>query len=122
MAPDVPRNTGKLVSGAVDVFWEVDDHEESSESVVIRPPASYRRAYSDEPIRVGIVEARILLLLASRPYYAFTPRQIAEAATSDRRPVAEEAVEGHIASLRDQIGVLHDFVQTVPHIGYRYKP
>lgn len=114
--------SGKLNSGADDGFWEVDDHEGSNESVSVQPPASYQRAYGDEPIRVGIVEARMMLFLASRPYRAFTPRQIAEAATSESRPVEEGAVDGHIAILRDQLGILHDLVQSVPHIGYRYKP
>jgi DNA-binding winged helix-turn-helix (wHTH) protein len=35
--------------------------------------------------------------------------------------VTEETVDEHIDALRDQLGVLHDYVQTVPYIGYRFK-
>lgn len=121
MQHDRAPDTGELIPGVVDDFWEEDDQERRSESVLVRPPASYRQAYGDEPIRVGIVEFRIMLFLASRPYHAFTPRQIADAVTADSRSVAEGAVDGHVATLRDQLGVLHDFVQSVPHVGYRYK-
>jgi DNA-binding response OmpR family regulator len=122
MQRDPAADSGKSIPGAVDDFWEEDDQEPRSESVLVRPPASYRQAFGNEPIRVGIVEFRIMLFLARRPYHAFTPRQIADAVTADGRPVAEGAVDGHIATLRDQLGVLHDFVQSVPYIGYRYKP
>ena len=111
----------ELIAGGIDDFWEVEEHQRRSESVLIRPPASYRQAFGDEPIRVGIVEFRIMLFLASRPYYAFTRRQIADAVTAAGRPVEEEEVDDHVATLRDQLGILHDFVQTVPHVGYRYK-
>jgi two-component system phosphate regulon response regulator PhoB len=121
MPQDGAPERSELIVGSVDDFWEVEDHPRRSESVLIRPPRSYRQAFGDEPIRVGIVEFRIMLFLASRPYYAFTRRQIAEAATAAGRPLAEAEVDEHIAVLRDQLGVLHDFVQTVPHVGYRYK-
>ena len=89
--------------------------------VLIRPPASYRQAFGDEPIRVGIVEFRIMLLLASRPYYAFTRRQIADAVSTERPLLSEESVDAYIASLRNQLGVFNDFVQSVPYVGYRFK-
>jgi two-component system, OmpR family, phosphate regulon response regulator PhoB len=84
-------------------------------------PKSYRLALGNEPVQLGIVEFRILLFLASRPYHAFTRRSIADAVNSGRNPVAEETVDRHVASLLDQLGVFHDYVQSVPHIGYRFK-
>jgi DNA-binding winged helix-turn-helix (wHTH) protein len=33
----------------------------------------------------------------------------------------EEDIDQHIASLRNQLGFFHDFVQTVPYVGYRFK-
>lgn len=101
--------------------WDFDPPELHAEDVELRPPTSYRQALGGEPIRVGIVEFRIMLFLASWPYHAFTRRQIAEAASTPRRPVAEAAVDDHIAALRDQLGVFHDYVQTVPQVGYRFK-
>jgi DNA-binding response OmpR family regulator len=48
-------------------------------------------------------------------------RQIAEAVSTDNRFVSELAVDDYVASLREQLGVFHDFVQTVPYVGYRFK-
>jgi DNA-binding response OmpR family regulator len=84
-------------------------------------PRSYRLALGQETIQLGIVEFRILLYLAGRPYHAFSRRSIAEAVSSERDPVVEETVDRHVASLLDQLGVFHDYVQSVPYIGYRFK-
>ena len=120
MARDKPPRSGELIVHEASGFsWDSDD-ERRGEDVVIRPPASYRQALGDEPIRVGAVEFQIMLFLASRPYHAFTRREIA-AAVSERLPVTEELIDSYVSSLRDQLGVFHDFVQTVPHVGYRFK-
>jgi DNA-binding response OmpR family regulator len=103
-----------------DFPWEVEAGDRADE-VALRPPTSYRQALGDEPIRVGLVEFRIMLFLASWPYHAFTRRQIADAVSTEDRPVAEASVDDHIALLRDQLGVFHDYVQSVPHVGYRFK-
>ena len=73
------------------------------------------------PVRLSNVEFRILRFLAARPYHAFSPRMIAEAVTTEGHPVAEEALGEYITSLRRQLGVFHDYVQTVPYIGYRFR-
>jgi DNA-binding response OmpR family regulator len=85
------------------------------------PSSSYHLALGRETIQLGIVEFRILLFLASRPYHAFTQRSIAGAVSSEENPVVEETVDRHVASLLDQLGVFHDYVQAVPYIGYRFK-
>ena len=106
---------------ADDHFWELTDDDRDREFVSVRPPTSYRQAFGDKPIQLGIVEFRILTFLASRPYYAFTRRQIVDALAANALHVDEADVDTHIAHLRDQLGVLDDFVQTVPHVGFRYK-
>jgi DNA-binding response OmpR family regulator len=82
---------------------------------------SYRLALGREVIDLGIIEFRILLFLASKPYHAFTPQSIAEAVSSEEHPVTEDAVDQFIDSLIEQLGVFHDYVQAVPYIGYRFK-
>lgn len=102
--------------------WELADEPRTHDAVTVLPPASYRQAFGDKPIRLGLVEFHILLHLASRPYYAFTRRQIVDAVARDTAiAIDESAVDAHVATLRDQLGVLRDFVQTVPYVGYRYK-
>jgi DNA-binding response OmpR family regulator len=87
----------------------------------VERPTSYRLVLEQEPIQLGIVEFRILLYLAGRPYHAFTRRNIAEAVSTERDPVVEDTVDQHVASLLNQLGTFHDYVQSVPYIGYRFK-
>jgi DNA-binding response OmpR family regulator len=88
---------------------------------ILSGPSSFRLALGKQPIQLGNVEFRILLYLASRHYHAFTRCAIAEAVSTNKQPVTEETVDEHIATLRDQLGVFYDYVQTVPGIGYRFK-
>lgn len=105
--------TTLLQEGAHQIWPVIEDQPER--------PTSYRLALGQEPIQLGIVEFRILLFLASRPYHAFTRRRIADAVNSERDPVVEGTVDRHVAVLIDQLGVFHHFVQSVPYIGYRFK-
>jgi DNA-binding response OmpR family regulator len=95
-------------------IWPTSDDENER-------PRSYRLALGRETIQLGIVEFRILLYLAGRPYHAFSRRSIADAVSSKRDPVVEDTVDRHVASLLDQLGAFHDYVQSVPYIGYRFK-
>jgi DNA-binding response OmpR family regulator len=105
----------------VDRVWEIELPAPPSTHIVLKPRGSYREMFSDEPIRVGIVEFRIMLLLSSRPYHAFTRRQICGSISTEDHPVSEATVDEYIASLRDQLGAFHDFIQAVPQVGFRFK-
>lgn len=117
----MPASRDLIPAGDADHLWEVAAEEREHDSVSVRPPTCYRQAFGDNPIRLGLVEFRILMFLASRPYYAFTRRQIVDGLATNEIAVEEAAIDAHIANLRDQLGVLSDFVQTVPHVGFRYK-
>jgi DNA-binding response OmpR family regulator len=95
----------------------------SNDTLLVHPPTSYRHAFGDKPIRLGAIEFQILLFLASRPYHAFTPKQIVTTVAAELKspPLECAALETHVANLREQLGVLSDFVQTVPGVGWRYK-
>jgi DNA-binding response OmpR family regulator len=116
----VPEHGELIPSNDWDFFCDAEC-QERLDQVLIRPPAAYREAFGNEPIRLGIVEFRIMLLLSSRPYHAFTRRQISDAVGAESHPLSEDLVDAYIASLRNQLGVLNDFVQSVPYIGYRFK-
>jgi DNA-binding response OmpR family regulator len=104
----------ELLQVAANQVWPANDLRPE------RPPA-YRLALGREPIQLGIVECRILLYLAGRPYYAFTRRNIADAVSTERHPVREDTVDIHVDSLIDQLGEFHDYIQAVPYVGYRFK-
>ena len=72
-------------------------------------------------IRVRPIEYRILRFLAARPYRAYTRRRIARAVSTRQHPVPPEALDRHVARLRHALGFFHDYIQTVPYIGYRFR-
>jgi DNA-binding response OmpR family regulator len=84
-------------------------------------PPFYRVALGLEPVQLGDIEFRILMLLASQPYRPFSRQKIALAVTSDLVPVTEQTVDQHVASLQSQLGFFRDYVQKVPYMGYRFK-
>jgi DNA-binding response OmpR family regulator len=84
-------------------------------------PWSFRAMLRRGTIRLSTVEYRILKLLASRPYHAFTRKRIVAEVSTESQPVTVETLGRYIRSLRDQLGFYSDYVQTVPYTGYRFK-
>lgn len=84
-------------------------------------PQVYRVAIGREPIELGRIEFRILMLLASRPYRPFSRAKIANEISSPSQTIPETEIDQHIGSLREQLGFFRDYVQTVPYLGYRFK-
>ena len=116
------RSSRELVAETLEEFlYSADQQLWPSESPHLEGPKSFRFAAGLEPIQLGNVEFRILLFLASKPYHAFTRRSISAAVSTLLTPVAEEEIDGFVSRLRDQLGVFHDYVQTVPYVGYRFK-
>lgn len=82
-------------------------------------PYLFRRGL--ETIQLDLIEFRILQFLAATPYRAFSRRTIAAAVSTAHLPVREETLDQHIARLRERLGFFRDYIQTVPHLGYRFK-
>jgi DNA-binding response OmpR family regulator len=122
MPSDRPSEPGQTISvHSWDYFHEAARHRWHASEPKPQASLSYLRMFGEESIQLGNVEFLILLFLASRPYHPFTQQRIAAAVTTEDNPVMEEDIDQHIASLRDQLGFFHDFVQTVPYVGYRFK-
>jgi DNA-binding response OmpR family regulator len=120
MANEQSSKRYELAVGDFAAFLQTAKHETPPKDQPDQPN-SYRLALGKDAIELGSVEFRILLFLASKPYHAFTRATIATAISTEENPVEAEMVDRHVASLLDQLGVFHDFVQAVPHIGYRFK-
>jgi DNA-binding response OmpR family regulator len=103
-----------------DFIYEAERRAQAEKEKTDEPPF-YRLALGRELIHLDIIEFRILLFLASKPYYPFTRLCIADAVSTEHHPVTENDIDQHIISLRDQLGCFHDYVQSVPYIGYRFK-
>jgi DNA-binding response OmpR family regulator len=97
---------------------EVGDVERTEET---KSPSPFYAAFGPEPIPLDYVEFRILQFLSSKPYRAFTPQRIVDAVATEEHPVTEATLPSHIASLRRKLGFFADYIQSVPHIGYRFK-
>ena len=122
MEHDRPAETGYTISVHTwEFFQEAARRRWHANEQWPEAPLTFRQLFGEEPIQLEFVEFQILLFLASKPYHPFTRRRIAEAVTSASHPVTEEHIDQYIASLRNQLGFFHDFVQTVPHMGYRFK-
>ena len=100
---------------------QFDGPGEVDKAETVDPPSPFYAAFGSEPIPLDYVEYRILQLLSSKPYHAFTPRRIVDAVTTAEQPVTEETLPSHIASLRKKLGFFADYILSVPHIGYRFK-
>ena len=103
-------------------FYEkADELNEYAEDDSPDSPWSYGVRMGRVPISLSNVEYRILKFLSAKPYHPFTPRRIADAATSKNFPITEETLRQHILSLREKLGIFSDYIQTVPDVGYRFK-
>ena len=117
-----PTNSDERAIADLNEFLaEASQQSWPREQEKLQGPTSFRVAFGQEPIQLRPAEFHILLFLAGRPYHAFSRRAIAEAVSTVANPVTEDLVDEHVDALRDQLGVWHDYVQTVPHIGYRFK-
>ncbi|MCA9263613.1 MAG: hypothetical protein KDA60_07175, partial [Planctomycetales bacterium] len=76
------RNDPQLVLSCIvaednePVFPELREKTEQKYSQQLIRGLTLRQLLGREPIRLGIVESRILRFLAKRPYYPFTRRKI----------------------------------------------
>lgn len=93
-------------------FW-------SEEEIV--DPWSYPAKIGQGTLRLPILEFRILQYLSSRPNQALSRQRIAKAVSSRRHSVSAETLGRLIHSLRGHLGFYSDYIQSVPHIGYRFK-
>ena len=75
-----------------------------------------------EPINLDPIEYRIVTFLASRPYHAFKQEDIVQHVNEQEELIQVESLQQHIFSLRSKMGFFRDYVQSVPYIGYRFKP
>ena len=88
---------------------------------LVAPRAGYLVELAGRPISLEYVEFRILSFLSKSPYRAYSKKQIVNAVSTELQPVTEDELGAHITSLRGKLGLFSDYVQSVPHVGYRFK-
>ncbi|MCD6338673.1 MAG: response regulator transcription factor [Verrucomicrobia bacterium] len=84
-------------------------------------PGRRRATVGDREVRLTYTEFNILHLLARRPGWVYSRKQIIEAARGDDYPVTERSVDVQIVSLRKKLGRVGDRIETVRGVGYRFR-
>ena len=74
------------------------------------------------PINLDPIEYRIVTFLAGKPYHAFKPEEIVQHVNEKEALIDLNVLPQHIQSLRAKMGFFRDYIQSVPYIGYRFKP
>ena len=82
----------------------------------------YQIVLQGAPINLSEIEYRIVTFLATRPYHAFAPEQIVDHVNQATELLQIDELQQHVISLRSKLGFFRDYVQSVPYIGYRFKP
>jgi DNA-binding response OmpR family regulator len=91
-----------------------------AETTVYEPGYLFRLGRS--PVNLTWIEYQMVRFLSASPYKPFTRKQIADSIRSPKCMVAEDQIDDHVRTLRDKLGIFSDYVQSVPYIGYRFKP
>lgn len=83
----------------------------------------YEVVITGKAIRLELAEFCVLRCLARRPYHAFRPKEIVEEANqTEGVGLSEENLRETIVALKSKLGFFRDYVQSVPHLGFRFKP
>lgn len=82
----------------------------------------YQFRLGREPIQLSLVEYKIIRFLSAKPYKAFPRDVIVKAVHSEAYPVTDDNLDQCMRSLRSKLGLFSDYIQTVPYIGFRFKP
>lgn len=84
---------------------------------------TYEVVITGQAISLAFAEFQVMKVLAQRPYHAFGTQEIVDSLL--RAGIADMdggQLREVIISLRQKLGFFRDYVQTVPYIGYRFRP
>ena len=74
-----------------------------------------------QPVRLTLLEFRILATLARRPGWVFSRPQILDAVHGPDHIVTDRTVDVTILSIRQKLGSAADCIDTLRGVGYRFK-
>lgn len=108
-------------------IWEERRERRSGQHVRVRHDeetvGSYEVVVSGKPISLEFSEFQIIKVLAQRPYHAFRGQEIVDAVqAAGAAGVTLDNLREAVVELRGKLGFFRDFIQTVPYIGYRFRP
>jgi two-component system phosphate regulon response regulator PhoB len=74
-----------------------------------------------EPVVLTPTELRLLHVLASHPGRVFTRSHLLSRVIGDNAVVTDRNVDVHVRAIRQKMGELRDWVETVRGVGYRFR-
>lgn len=74
-----------------------------------------------KPVNLTYTEFEVLVLLASRPGWAFSRTQIVDAVRGYNYSVTDRSVDVQIVGLRRKLGPYGHYIETVRGVGYRFR-
>ena len=80
----------------------------------------YRAEFDGQDLDLTLTEFHLLHYLVRHPRKAFTRHQLLDTIWRDAMMVTERTVDAHIKNLREKLGPLAVYVQTVRGVGYRF--
>lgn len=85
-------------------------------------PGRHEATVNDKPTEpLTSTEFKLLHLLARRPGWVMTRRQIVEGVRGESIGVTERSVDVQIVGLRRKLGEAGQYIETVRGVGYRFK-
>jgi two-component system phosphate regulon response regulator PhoB len=84
-------------------------------------PGRHEVLVDGSPVHLTRTEFRLLQMLAERPGWVFTRRQISSKIHDGDYVVTERSIDVQIASLRKKLGAAGKWIETVRGVGYRFK-
>ncbi|MGQ9800342.1 MAG: response regulator [Candidatus Saccharicenans sp.] len=84
-------------------------------------PEKHQVRIKGQPVELSLSEFKILELLTSRPGRVFTRDQILDHLWGQEKVVIPRTVDVHIRHLREKLGPLAAFIQSIRGVGYKYE-
>ncbi len=84
-------------------------------------PGRHEVLIKGKPVELTFTEFRLLQLLARRPGWVFTRKQIVDMVRGADYPVTERAVDVQVVGLRKKLGTHGKYIETVRGVGYRFQ-
>ncbi len=83
-------------------------------------PGRHEVLLKNKRLDLTITEFRLLHLLARRPGWVYTRKQIVDAVRGEDYAVTERAVDVQLVGLRRKLGSAGHYIETVRGVGYRF--
>lgn len=85
-------------------------------------PEAHTASFRGRPLSLQPREFEVLCLLASHPGRTLTRSYLIENSSSYGLPISTRSLDTHIKNLRKKLKAGSPLIQTVPRVGYRFKP